>query len=125
MIKLFYGLESYNVDTFEYAYLVESEKYDADTFKLHIPKLMPNIASSTADYPIQVNKTNLFENAKSCTPTVDSVIYGQRYITVPRFPGDDFKVRADKTTGKLKVGTKFIVMVMNRNIKDLIIYKVL
>jgi hypothetical protein len=111
-------LEEHEIEPFEYGHLVEDTWHGADSFKLYIPKLYVQHGRGKPLQNRYVFNNNIFLNDAACKPTAGKNITRQNYITVKRHLNRNFAVRADNR-GILKAGQKFIIHVMDRNIRDM------
>lgn len=117
-MSLVKGLEDYGIKPFEYAFLTEATSKDAETFRLYLPKLMPMFPCDTPVFNNWLFNNNVFLNDDVCKPRSISTIKTQNFITVPRHLSRDFSPRADGS-GNLPKDSKFIVQVMDENIRDI------
>lgn len=112
------GIEDFSVNYFEYGFLTEDTDADAEAFKLYIPKLMPTYPRTE---PSEINwafNNVIFINDVDCLPRSSSRITTQNYVTVPRYASRNFSARADEN-GKIPKGTRFIVQIMDNNLRDM------
>jgi hypothetical protein len=116
-MSLIEGLEEYDVNMFEYGHLTTKTPHNAHSFKLYIPKIMATFGMGS---PKSNNKTfnnKIFLNDNACKPVTAKSVTVQNYITVERHLDRDFSMRAD-SAGYLHSGQKFIVHMMDKNIRD-------
>lgn len=75
------------------------------TFRINVPKLMPNTAVGTASTHIAcyASTTTIFANDPACKPVVKNIIKGQNYITA-RMEGSTEKV-SDYLNGDITIKT--------------------
>lgn len=81
----FDSIKEYNIDSKEYCFLMEDSSKYLNTFKVMIPKLMPNVNlnDTVKEMTISYNP-DIFVNANDCKPTVNSSVVVQNYISVER-----------------------------------------
>ena len=75
------------------------------TFRINVPKLMPNTAVGTASTHIAcyASTKTIFANDPACKPVVKNIIKGQNYITA-RMEGSTEKV-SDYLNGDITIKT--------------------
>ena len=116
------GFQVYGVDEMEYGFLTVKTKHSSGSFKLHVPKLM-TFARSAPKTETKVFNNNIFVNDTKCKPASDKKIVTQNFLTVKRFFDCDFKNGVDKFDN-LAEGRRFVLQLMNRNIKDMYVHKI-
>lgn len=81
----FNSIKEYHIENKEYCFLMEDSSKYLSTFKVTIPKLMPNvkITDKAKDVTVSYNP-DIFVNANECKPTVNSSVVIQNYINVTR-----------------------------------------
>jgi hypothetical protein len=112
------GLDDFSINCFEYGFLVQDANTGSDEFKLYIPKLMPSFSRND---PAKVNwafNNNIFLNDAKCKPRTSTRIQTQNYVSVKRHFNRVFNARADDD-GNIKEGTRFIIHIMDENIRDM------
>jgi hypothetical protein len=112
------GLDDFSVDCFEYGFLVQDTDTGSGEFNLYIPKLMPSFSRND---PTKVNWTfnnNIFLNDAKCKPRTSTRIQTQNYVSVNRHFNRNFNARANND-GIIKKGTRFIIQIMDENIRDM------
>lgn len=111
------GLEEVDVNHFEYGFLTTDTSYSAGSFQLHFPKLMPQAGPSDKKVNTVINN-NILVNSPDCKPQSKSTVTTQGFLTIPRFQSADLKFKAD-SSGIVRQGSRFIVVVMDHNIRDM------
>ena len=112
------GLLDFNLNEEENGVLVEGAPYSSESFKMYIPRLMPNIAKSGASTRISFDR-NIFINASGCKPSVGSSVNSQGYITIKKYRSISLIYIA--TNGIITAGTKFKLKVMGKNVDQIFI----
>jgi len=114
------GLIDLDVNHFEYCFLLEDTSAGASYFKMNVPKIMPLIPQGD---PISVTtpyNNNIFINDPACKPQASPTIDIQNFITLPKFRNTNMpKVKDPDGDGIIPKGERFIVVVMDHNIKDI------
>lgn len=108
----------------EYCYLVGNQKYSNSSFKVKVPRIMPNVTKKGRD---SFNK-NILINATECKPSVSSSVYMYDYITVRRSAQCDlfgaatiYEHPTDDYPTIIRSGTKLRCLCTNGNYKELTI----
>ena len=118
------ALKDFDIEREEFAFLLEPTMYNANNFKVKIPKLMPKIPTRVA-VANEVYNTKIFCNDKSCSPGVANRVKTQTYINLPRmglgnlasagsWDGQNF-------IGVIPEGTRFLCTVISKNIREIYI----
>lgn len=127
MLDLSQNLEEISLEGVEYAHLAERQFHFHHEFKVHIPKIMPDIPFGTATSWTEGVDGSIFMNAQACGIKVNTTITCQNFLTRPRYPrliDSYFKHRADIEL-KLNPGTVFIANPLNSNYSDIWLEEVL
>lgn len=111
------AIKEYDVDQFEYAFLVTGANVNDWWFNMYIPTLMPNIPKAPAKKRCVNFNPNIFVNASDCRPSCNGHIDIMNYIPVRRFHNTSFWYCSDKY-GNVGSGQKFIVCIMGKNPRD-------
>jgi hypothetical protein len=117
-VGIVHGLEDYKINPFEYGFLTTSSHYTSGSFRLYIPKLMPLMSLGQPSITNWIFNNNIFLNDADCKPTTGQKITTQNFITVGRHHNRDFGFKSDKY-GYIGSGTRFVVHVMDENIRDM------
>lgn len=117
MYQLTNLLEEINCDIMEYAYLTIDTLHYADSFKLHIPKIMAPEPFAGPNNWIKGLSPGIFKNDAACKVTPSSTIGFQNYVVIYRHLDKDFSMRA-RPDQHLNMGQQFIVTFMNHDPRD-------
>lgn len=110
------ALSEIKLSSLEYAFLVEDTIYTSDTFKMWLPKLMPLIPRGAPRKSNTAIDNNIFIN--DVKPQTSSSISTMNYLVIPRFKSADFTNKKNGSDNIPK-DSKFIIAIMNGNIKDM------
>lgn len=111
------GLEEYELNMFEYAHLCEPSHANNSTYKVYIPKVMATFPFGSPQQQRWIFNNNVFVNDDNCKPSVGKEVTTQNYVTTGRLFDRNFWHRADRN-GIMGKGTKFILQIMDGNIRD-------
>lgn len=112
------GLLDFNLNEEENGVLVEGTRYSAESFKMYIPRLMPNISRSNKSTRVSFDR-NIFLNGSDCKPNVNSSVTTQGYISIKKYRTISLIYIA--TNGIIAAGTKFKLKVMGKNVDQIFI----
>lgn len=112
-------LEDYDINILEYAHLTVNTHKDSPTFKLYVPKVM-TFGMGDPKTTNFVFNNNIFINDPECKPAAATSVTTQNFLTIGRHIEREFKPRADGNN-ILHKGNKFILRVMDKNIRDMTI----
>lgn len=122
------ALKDFDIEREEIAFLLEPTMYNARSFKVRIPKLMPLIPYRVADIH-EVYNTNIFCNDKPCRPGVAKRVMLQTYINIPRLGLSNLSTAGSWEDGNfvgiMPVGTRFLCNVISKNIREIYINSVM
>lgn len=127
MLDLSRNLEEISFEGSEYAHLAERKFHGSSEFKVHIPKIMPDIPFGAATSWTEGVDADIFANEKSCKIKCATTISCQNYVTCSRYPrmiDKYFLHRADPEL-KLNIGDIFIGNPMNSDYRDFWLEEVL
>jgi hypothetical protein len=108
------ALEEYGIDEMEYGILIEDSNSEGETFRLYIPKLM-TFFRNESQHQKWVFNNNIFLNDNECKPETNNHVNTQNFVTVRKYPLQHYP----DADGIIRSGRRFIVHVMNKNIRDM------
>lgn len=122
------------IASFEYGFLLENTDLNANSFKLHIPKIMPLIKQEDPKHVSKGLRSDIFVNAAECRPKVSATIMTRNYLDVPILSGFTqpkpvIQFTSNTSDGtpwpfprsRFNKGARVICMSVNNNINDLYI----
>lgn len=112
------GLLDFNLNEEENGELVQATPYSSDSFKVYIPRLMPNITKSKNITTMSFDR-NIFLNASECKPSINSSVGTQGYLNIMKLRTISLIYIATK--GSIAEGTKFKLKVMGKNVDQIFI----
>ncbi len=108
---LFNALEKYDLEQYEYGFLIEDTDETEDYCKVLIPKLTPFMNTAIRQNYTQSYNVNIFVNTLETKPSIDTSINISNFIRIKKF--NDAKSR------KFKAGDRIICCIMNKDIRDI------
>ena len=108
---IFNALDKYELEQYEYGFIIEPTDASSDTCKVYIPKLTPFMNNAKPQTYEKTFNKNIFVNSSTTVPITSNSIKISNYLTIKKF--NDFKSRS------FKGGERVICCIMNKDIRDI------
>ncbi|MDD3172084.1 MAG: hypothetical protein PHF63_00190 [Herbinix sp.] len=118
------AIKTFNIEATEYGYNLAYASYNASSFKVNIPKLMPLIPVAPPLVTPKMYNPKIFCNDISNMPVGGMVINTQNYLTINVNRNSDTYNRGG-TDGGTGYMTRVNCRILNNNIRNIYITNVL